>query len=344
MSGRTRRRVHYPASVRAQGTNEPSGEPLVSICIPSYQGSRWIREAIGSALTQDYPAIEVVVSDDASTDGSAEAAESIGDPRIRVDRSDRRRGLARNWNRSVQLSKGAYVKFLMQDDLLAPTCVSRMAEVLSRNASVGMVFAPRAIRVDPPGDYAAARLGRRLERQATAFSGLGEVTGGGVIVDAIRKTGLRGNWIGEPTAVMVRRDALRRVGLFNAHLHQLTDLELWLRIASFFDVGFVPDVLSTFTLHATSATSSNRRGGAAWLDAAWVLEGLRAYPDLRSSFAASTEARVWTGVLMAEVSRYLKTGIRAGHSYCPGLRDYLRYRRHPSRDLHEALDVVEAGK
>ena len=51
--------------------------PLVSICIPTYQGARWIRETIASALAQDYPFIEVVVSDDASADGTADIAASL---------------------------------------------------------------------------------------------------------------------------------------------------------------------------------------------------------------------------------------------------------------------------
>ena len=106
-------------------------EPLVSICIPTHQGSRWIRDSIASALAQDYARVEVVVSDDHSTDGTAETAEAVPDERVRVVRSDRRLGMARNWNRSVQLARGDYIKFLMQDDLLDPTCVSRMATVLT---------------------------------------------------------------------------------------------------------------------------------------------------------------------------------------------------------------------
>ncbi len=61
--------------------------PLVSICIPTYQGSRWISDAIVSALAQDYPRLEVVVSDDHSTDGTAEIADSFADERVRVVRS-----------------------------------------------------------------------------------------------------------------------------------------------------------------------------------------------------------------------------------------------------------------
>ncbi len=236
-------------------------EPSVSICIPTYQGSRWIRDSIASALAQDYPRVEVVVSDDQSTDGTAEAAEAVADERVRVVRSDRRLGMAGNWNRSVQLARGDYIKFLMQDDLLDPTCVSRMATVLTRHSSVGFVFAQRTIAVEDPADAGSVRLARKLQKLPARLGALREVNDGRAIFHAMRRTGFRGNWIGEPTAVMVRRDALRRVGLFNTRVRQLTDLEMWLRLAFFFDVGFVPAPLATFRLHRTSATSANAAAG-----------------------------------------------------------------------------------
>lgn len=315
-----------------------SARPLVSICIPTYQGRQWIRDTITSALAQDYPRIEVVVSDDMSTDGTPEVAEAIDDPRVRVFQSDSRLGMARNWNRSVRLSNGEYVKFLMQDDWLDRRCVSRMVEVLSRHPSAGFVFALRSVDASDPTDVAALRLARRLQDLPARLGRLGELNDGRTVFEAINRTGFRGNWIGEPTAVMVRRAALQRVGLFNTHMHQLTDLELWLRLAFFFDVGFVPETLAAFRLHSSSATTANAREGTAWLDSAWLLEGLRTHPEARESLGAWAEARVWVGVLRAEARRRVRSGLRGGHSYTTQLRDYLHYRAHPTRDLHERLD------
>jgi len=60
----------------------------------------------------------------------------------------------------------------------------------------------------------------------------------------------RGNWIGEPSSVMIKRECFNRVGLFSPRLRQICDLEMWLRILFFHDVGFVADALrrSDFTL------------------------------------------------------------------------------------------------
>lgn len=319
-------------------------EPLVSICIPTHQGSRWIRDSIAAALAQDYPRVEVVVSDDLSTDGTAEAAGAVSDERVRVVRSDRRLGMARNWNRSVQLARGAYIKFLMQDDLLDPTCVARMAAVLTRNPSVGFVFALRTIEVDDPADAGSVRLARKLEALPERLGALGEVNDGLAIFHAMRRTGFRGNWIGEPTAVMVRRDALGRVGLFNTRLRQLADLEMWLRLAFFFDVGFVPAPLATFRLHPTSATSANAVAGDAWLDRPWLLEGLRAHPEIRPSLGPLTETKVWAVTLAAEGKRLVAHVGRGRHAYASQLREYRRYRSRPTGALHGRLDAEDPAE
>jgi glycosyltransferase involved in cell wall biosynthesis len=315
--------------------------PLVSICIPAYQGSRWIRDSIASALAQDYPRLEVVVSDDASRDGTAEVAEGAGDARLRVVRSGHRLGMAANWNRSVELAHGDYIKFLMQDDLLDPTCVPRMAAILATNPAVGLVFSSRSIAVDDPADAGSVRLARKLRALPERLGPLGEVNDGRAIFDAMRRTGFWGNWIGEPTAVMVRRDALRRVGLFNTRLRQLTDLEMWLRLAFFFDVGFVPAPLATFRLHSTSTTSANAAAGDAWLDRPWLLEGLRAHPEIRPSLGWETQAKVWAVTLGAEGKRLVTHRGRGRYAYPSQLRELHRFRSHPTDPLHGRLDAED---
>ena len=165
--------------------------PLVSICSPTYHGSRWIRATIASALAQDYPQVEVVVFDDASMVGTAEAALAVADERVRVVASEHHIGMARNWSRSAQFSRGDYVKFLMQDDALEPTCVGRMADLMARNPSVGLVFTLRRIEPADPSDAASARLRRKLEDLPAKLGPLREVDSGRAIFDAMRRTRIR---------------------------------------------------------------------------------------------------------------------------------------------------------
>ena len=313
------------------------GSPVVSICIPTYNGAPWIVETIESALAQDYQRHEIIVCDDASSDETVAMAREFGDPRVRVLANHVRVGMARNWNRCIRASNGDYVKFLMQDDRLAPACVGRMLEVMEAHPPVGLVFSPREVQFDDPNDPESSLWTERFGVLHAPFGQLSQVNDGRAMFDRLRDGQFIHNWIGEPTTVMVRRQALRRVGLFNVRLRQLTDLELWLRIVFFHDVGFVPDPLTTFRVHRRSASATNEQTDRAWLDRVWLLEGLRANQEIRAALGRRTEALIWFYLLRSTGKRLVSRGgmIRR---YAGDLRDYLRFRLRRDRDiLHEAL-------
>ena len=314
-----------PAPVPGPGPRRPA----VSVCIPTYNGAPWLREAVESALSQDFSDLEVVVCDDASSDDTVEVARQFGDPRVRVIANRDRVGMARNWNRSVLASSGAHIKFLMQDDRLAPGCVRRMLEVFGESPGIGMVFCARELALDEPDDPASVLFARRFGEVHSRLGPLALVNEGRTLFDAMRRDRFRDNMIGEPTAVMVSREALVELGLFNVQLHQLTDLEMWLRIASSYRVGFIAEPLATFRVHARSASTRNERTGSGWLDRVWLLEGL--------GTKASTRLRLLT---YANAGKRLFTdGPRAMPSHLRELGRYLgfRVRRRSGAALHEAL-------
>jgi hypothetical protein len=145
--------------------------------------------------------------------------------------------------------------------------------------------------------------------------------------------------IGEPTAVMVRRDSLLRLGLFNVKLRQLTDLELWLRIAFADDVGFISSPLVTFRVHRRSASAANERSGSDWLDRVWLLEGLRLHPEIQARLSSRVGARIWL-LTYANVGKRLVTdGPRAMPSHLREIGEYLKFRlgRRRGVTLHESL-------
>ena len=120
-----------------------SQPPLVSICVPTYNSSAWLRETIESALGQSFTDFELVISDNASADSTLEILHSYRDSRIRLEPSERNIGLTLNHNRLIRLSKGRYVKFLHADDALAPTCLEEMVALALEDDRIGLVFAPR---------------------------------------------------------------------------------------------------------------------------------------------------------------------------------------------------------
>jgi glycosyltransferase involved in cell wall biosynthesis len=317
-------------------------QPLVSICIPTYQGARWIREALASAQAQDYPSIEVVVSDDASTDGTVDIAASFDDERVRILRSERQVGMAANWNRGVRAARGEYLILLMQDDRLEPDCVSTMAALLDRHPTIGFVFSPRIIELHDPADPEAQRWQGRYASLHDRLEPLGALNEGRRLYDAMKLDCFRTNCFGEPSAVMVRRAALERVGLFNDRLRQLLDEEMWLRLAFFYDVGFVRKPLSTVHIHPASATSQNNRTGAAWLDWLWLLEGLKEHPEVRPTIDRRTELLIWARTLRAAIRRAFGGGSAGFRRRERDLREYVRFRRvRPRLRVHATLGEQE---
>jgi glycosyltransferase involved in cell wall biosynthesis len=316
----------------------PDG-PIVSICIPTFNGASWVREAIASALAQDFGDFEVVVCDDASSDDTLAIARQFDDPRLRVVANPERVGMARNWNRCVQASNGAYVKLLMQDDRLARDCVGRMLEVMRSGPKVGMVFSPRELDLDDPADPASILFRKRFGEVHTRLGPLSRINDGRTLFAVMERDRFRDNLIGEPTAVLVSREALQRLGLFNVKLRQLTDLELWLRIAYFYDVGFVSAPLVGFRVHKGSVSSANERSGCAWLDRLWLLEGLRAHPEIRTRLSGRTGARLRLLNYANAGKRLVTDGPRAVGPHLRELGGYLRFRlgRRRGEALHEPL-------
>lgn len=317
-------------TLAAQSPTAPgSRSPTVSVCIPTFNGAPWICEAIESALSQDFSDLEVVVCDDSSSDDTVELAGQFRDERVRVVANRERVGMARNWNRSVKESKGAYIKFLMQDDRLAPGCVGRMLEVFGESPGIGMVFCSRELVLDDPDDPASVLFAQRFGELHSRLGPLARVNDGRTLFAAMQRDRFRDNMIGEPTAVMVSREALVKLGLFNVQLHQLTDLEMWLRIAYSYRIGFISEPLATFRVHGRSASSLNERSGSGWLDRVWLIEGLR----------TKAGVRVWMLTYANAGKRLVTDGPRAMRSHLRELGHYLRFRfRRRSGDvLHEPL-------
>jgi len=256
---------------------------LVSICIPSYNGASWIEEALRSALAQTYQPLEVLVVDDASTDHTLRVVRSFRDPRIRVVANERNLGLVRNRNRCVRLSRGSLVKFLFQDDLLYSTCVEKMARLLEGHDRVGMVFAPRDILLENPKDPTAIAWRETYGILHTKFAHLSQVNRGMDLFNLWLANDFQGNWVGEPSSVMLRKACLERVGLFNTRMGLCSDYEMWIRMMYFYDAGFIDEPLSAFRFHSTSASSVNVKQNRYWLERLWLLEGLLQHREIRES-------------------------------------------------------------
>lgn len=211
------------------------GAPRVSVVIPTRDRAGVLPRAIRSALAQTFGDLEVIVVDDASTDGTPGVVQELAarDARVRAVRSDRAAGASAARNRGIALARGEFVAFLDDDDEWLPEKLERQLPRAEGGADV--VCSPYLF-VDAEG---------REHVRGTA-----ELPG-----DA-RATLLGGNTVATPT-VLARREALLEEGGFDESLHRLEDWELWLRMARSCRFASVPEPL--VRVHFTPASLSSRR-------------------------------------------------------------------------------------
>lgn len=245
--------------------------PTVSVCIPVHNGADSIGRSIDSVLAQTYADYECVVVDNNSSDATVARVQAYSDPRIRIVRNGTNLGMVNNHNRCVLVARGRLIQFLHADDWLLPNCLAKLVPVFDDD-NVGLAFAPR--RVITPDELWKARYGR-LEKPLRP---LGSVNNGTELIHRYLAAGADGNPIGEPTSVMLRREAVVAAGGFRPQVPQLQDIDAWLRMLTCCDAAFIDEELTVRWHHAGTATETF--GGTAALDQMWVLYDLIRSKDL----------------------------------------------------------------
>lgn len=106
--------------------------PRISVLVPAYDDERYLAEALGSIVDQDWGDLEIVVSDDGSADDTYGVAQAWAarDSRIRVLRNASNLGMTENWNRALSAARGDLLFKLDADDVLEPGTLSRLVETV----------------------------------------------------------------------------------------------------------------------------------------------------------------------------------------------------------------------
>ncbi len=223
--------------------------PLVSICIPTYNAAATIRETLKSILAQTYPNLVVHVSDNASTDGTLSAIESLADLRVYIHPNAENIGGEGNFNRCVQLAEGKYTAIFHADDVYEPDMVAKQVAYLEANPKVGAVFTA-ATTIDANG-IASGVIGR-----SGTSNGDVRAYDFPLLIKAILR---RGNFIVCPSAMVrtqiYKDETLRwRGDLFRSS----ADLDVWLRIARTHLVAILSEPLMRYRIDSKQFSSAVR--------------------------------------------------------------------------------------
>jgi glycosyltransferase involved in cell wall biosynthesis len=231
-------------------TLDSTTPPRVSMVMPVHNGARWLAEAIESVLVQDFTDFELILVDDASSDGSpaimADAA--ARDPRVRLLRLDRNVGLPAALNAGFASARGALHSWTSDDNLLRPHMLRRLVAALDDHSDADVVHADFTL-IDESG----AELGR---------SRVGPV-------DRL----LFGNNVG--ACFLYRARVTDALGGYNVALFGVEDYDFWLRAAQKFAFVTLNEDLYLYRKHEGSLTS--QRGDEIQALTAQIVE--RALPD-----------------------------------------------------------------
>lgn len=126
--------------------------PQISIGLPVYNGAKYLGEAIDSILAQTFADFELIISDNGSTDGTAQLCRQYAarDGRIRLELQAQNRGASWNYNQVFALAAGDYFKWCSHDDLIAPTHLQRCLETLSAHPEAVLCY-PQTLLIDEHG-------------------------------------------------------------------------------------------------------------------------------------------------------------------------------------------------
>ncbi|MBW8041936.1 MAG: glycosyltransferase [Planctomycetes bacterium] len=209
-----------------------SSLPLVSIIVPVFNGEQYLLESLDSIIAQTYQQTEVLVMDDASTDGTPEIIASYGD-RIICCRQPNNRGIYANMNDGIAKARGEYIAFYHADDIYDPRIVEREVEFFQHYPEAGAIFT-QSVFIDAKG------------REFGRFKVQPELRGGRpfdyrVIFNALLR--YKNRLLVCPSN-MVPTSVYHDVGVYrDKEFLNSSDLEMWLRIVRKYPIGILEEYL-----------------------------------------------------------------------------------------------------
>lgn len=198
---------------------------LVSIITPSFNQSAYLEQTMKSVLGQDYPAIEYIVVDGGSTDGSVDIIKRYSS-RLAFWTSERDRGQADAINKGMAHASGDILAWLNSDDYYLPGTISAVVKTFEQNSDTVMVYG-NMLAVDEMGRTINALKYRQLSLEDLLCFQI----------------------IGQP-AVFFRRAAFERAGGLDTTFHFMLDHQLWIKIAAQGKILHVPQLWAAARYHA----------------------------------------------------------------------------------------------
>lgn len=208
--------------------------PKVSVLLPVYNGSLYLRSAIESIMSQDFRDYELLIVDDGSKDNSRDIVQSYDDTRIKLIVNERNLGLSRTLNRGLAVARGGYVARMDADDICDPQRLSSQLIFMEANPDVAV----------------CGCLMRSFEKPGVVYH-----------FPKTQETHfhlLYGPPVAHPTA-MVRSSVLKKYDLsYNPLFSSAQDYDLWSRLADVAKIANLDSVLMSYRSHIGQISNQRR--------------------------------------------------------------------------------------
>lgn len=258
-------------------------KPQVSIGLPVYNGEKYVGKAIESLLAQTFKDFELIISDNASTDRTAEICRQYAkkDARIRYYRNEKNLGAARNFNRVFELSSGEYFKWAGADCTIEPEFLQRCLDLLDNDPEIILACTYNVGRIEMD-DITIRRKGNFALRSHAVHQRFRNALK--------RVVAKRGN---APIWAVMRSDVLRETSLLRPFIG--ADDCLLLQLALRGQFGQVPEFLTLLRRHPESFTDikNSNSGIEGIVEAKWF------DPDIKGKIFLPHWRRLWEYFLLA---------------------------------------------
>lgn len=223
--------------------------PLVSIVIPVYNGEKYVKEAIDSALAQTYKNIEIIVVNDGSTDKTEEICKNYGN-KIRYF-SKKNGGVSSALNLAIEKMNGEYFSWLSHDDLYFPNKISKQIAFINNSTQKDIILYSNYILIDENSEIIGLHKSNHQMLKTKSEYSL-----------------LRGNVNG--ITMLIPKKAYLECGKFNEKLRCTQDYDLWLKMMNKYRFIHMDSYLSLTRIHKNQDTQSNplvvKEGNNLWIN------------------------------------------------------------------------------
>lgn len=240
-----------------------TNKDLVSVCIPTYNGASFIEAAFDSAIKQTYLNIEIIISDDNSSDETLDIIKRLKNETsipVRIY-NHHPSGIGSNWNYCISKANGKFIKFLFQDDVLEPGCIEEMLTVFYQNKNAGLVASKRTFIIDADKDKNYVKMW--LDTFGDLQQGIPYSIDNCQVLskeffkkDSFLKTPI--NKVGEPSTFLFEKLLIKKIGWFRTDLVQILDYEFCIRVMKKKNIYIINKPLVKFRLHPKQATEANK--------------------------------------------------------------------------------------